>query len=136
MDATRRARLAAVIQEELATFVYREVKDPRIPPVTFTRVEVTQDGSQATIYVAILASGSQEGVPLSEKGVALRMKDCIEGLTSAGGFLRRHLATVLTVRHIPNLIFKEDRGFENTSRVHELLKQITPPQPAKSDSEE
>lgn len=128
MDSTRRARLAAVIQEELATFVSREVKDPRVPAVTFTRVEVTQDGSQATIYVAILggSQGGHDGAPpLSEKGAELRMKDCLEGLQSASGFLRRHLATTLTVRHIPSLIFKEDRGFENTSRVHELLKKIS-----------
>lgn len=128
MDATRRARLASVIQEELAMFVSREVKDPRVPPVTFTRVEVVQDGSQATVYVAILGGnqGGHDGAPpLSEKGAELRMKDCLEGLQSAAGFLRRHLASVLTVRHIPNLIFKEDRGFENTNRVHELLKKIS-----------
>jgi len=53
------------------------------------------------------------------------MRDCLEGLQSAAGFLRRHLATVLTVRHIPNLIFKEDRGFENANRVNELLKKIS-----------
>ena len=128
MDETRRARLAAVIQQELSTVVAREVKDPRVPSVTFTRVEVTQDGGQATVWVAILggAQGGHDGAPpLSEKGAELRMKDCIEGLISAGGFLRRHLATILTVRHIPHLIFKEDRGFNNTMIVHELLKKIS-----------
>ena len=128
MDATRRARLAAVIQEELAVFVSREVKDPRVAPVTFTRVDVTQDGSQATVWIAILggAQGGHDGAPpLSEQGAQTRMRDCLEGLQSAAGFLRRHLATVLTVRHIPNLIFKEDRGFENANRVNELLKKIS-----------
>jgi ribosome-binding factor A len=137
MDSTRRARLAAVIQEEIATLVSREVKDPRIPSVTFTRVEVTQDGSHAAIYVAILggADRDRDGVATNEQAenlAALRMKDCLEGLTSAGGFLRRHLATALTVRHIPNLVFKEDRGFENTNRVHELLKKISDSQPSGS----
>jgi ribosome-binding factor A len=128
MDSTRRARLAAVIQQELSQVVSREVKDPRVPPVTFTRVEVTQDGSQATVYVAILggAQGGHDGAPpLSEKGAKLRMEDCLAGLQSASGFLRRHLASELTVRHIPSLIFKEDKGFENTTRVHELLKKIS-----------
>lgn len=135
MDETRRQRLASVIQQEIATVVAREVKDPRVPSVTFTRVEVTQDGSFATIYVAILggSQGGHDGAPpLSDKGAALRMKDCLEGLGSAAGFLRRHLATILTVRHIPNLVFKEDRGFENTNRVHELLKKISDSQPSGS----
>jgi ribosome-binding factor A len=127
MDDTRRARLASVIQDELAQFVAREVKDPRIPPVTFTRVEVTQDGSHATIMVAILggSQGLEGSRRLTEQETAQRMKECLEGLSSASGFLRRHIATILTVRHIPNLVFKEDRGFENTNRVNELLKKIS-----------
>jgi ribosome-binding factor A len=121
-------RLQAVIQEELSTFVPKEVKDPRVAPVTFTAVEVTQDGSQATVYVSIFggAQGGHDGAPpLSEKGAKLRMQDCLDGLTSAAGFMRKHLARVLTVRHIPQLIFREDRGLENANRVHSLLKQIS-----------
>lgn len=128
MDSTRRARLAEVIREELSVVVPRAVKDPRVPSVTFTRVEVTQDGGQATVWVTILggAQGGHDGAPpLSDQGANLRMQDCIDGLASASSFLRRHLAKILTVRHIPTLIFKEDRGFENTLRVHELLKQIS-----------
>lgn len=121
-------RLQAVILKELSQVVPREVKDPRVPPVTFTSAEVSQDGSQAIVFVAILggAQGGHDGAPpLSEQGAKLRMKDCIDGLSSASGYLRRHLARVLSVRHIPHLIFKEDRGFENVIRVHELLKKIS-----------
>jgi len=57
MQATRRMRLQAVIQEELSMIVPREVKDPRVPSVTFTAVEVTPDGGQATVFVAILGAG-------------------------------------------------------------------------------
>lgn len=127
MQETRRQRLQAVILEELSTVIPREIKDPRVPAITPTQVEVTPDGSQATIFVSILggAQGGFDGAPpLSDKGAKLRMKDCIDGLASASGFLRRHLAKVLNVRHVPTLIFKEDKGFENTLRVAELLKQI------------
>jgi ribosome-binding factor A len=129
MDTTRRARLAAVIQQELSVTVPK-LKDPRIPNVTFTQVEVTQDGAQATVWVAILggAQGGHDGTaPLSDEEGNLRMKDCIDGLVSASGFLRRHLAKALTVRHIPTLIFKEDRGFENAIRVQQLLSEINTP---------
>ena len=128
MQEIRRQRLQAVIQEELATVVSREVKDPRVPPVTFTEVQVTPDGEQATVFVAILggAQGGHDGAPpLSDEGAKLRMKDCIEGLSSASGYLRRHLAKVLAVRFVPTLVFREDKGFENALRVHELLKKIS-----------
>ncbi len=127
MQETRRARLQAVILQELSTVVPREVKDPRIPSVTFTSCEVTPDGGQATVLVMILGGnqGGHDGAPpLSEKGARQRMKDCLDGLASAQGFLRRHLARALTVRNVPVIIFKEDRGLENTIRVQELLKEI------------
>jgi ribosome-binding factor A len=133
MQATRRLRLQAVIQEELSHFVSRELKDPRVPPITVTSVELTEDASQATIFISILG-GSKPLVPEgatpeaekeAEKAGHQKMKDCLKGLSSASGFLRRHLGKVLQVRHIPSLIFKEDRGFENSIRVHELLKKIS-----------
>jgi ribosome-binding factor A len=128
-------RLQSVIQDELSLVVSREVKDPRVPTVTFTAVEVTPDGSQATVFVTILggAQGGHDGAPpLSEQNAKLRMKDCIDGLTSASGFLRRHLARVLNVKYIPILIFREDKGIENSMRVHELLNQISSSDPKNS----
>jgi ribosome-binding factor A len=120
MQPIRRARLEAVILEELSKVVFRELKDPRIAPITFTSCRVTPDGSQATVFITLL--GSQL---LEEKDSEKKLKSSIDGLSSAAGFLRRHLARALTVRHIPTLLFKEDKGFENTYRVHELLKKIS-----------
>jgi ribosome-binding factor A len=123
-------RLQSAIQEELSQFVSREVKDPRIPPVTFTEVQVTQDGSHATVFVSILGSGihtegldekDEAALAAAEKAAELRMKACLDGLQAAQGFIRRHLGRVLNVRHIPTLAFREDRGFINANRVHELL---------------
>lgn len=128
MQQLRRARLEAVIQEELSTVVAREIKDPRIPPITFTAVEVTPDAEQATVFISIFggAQGGYDGAPpLSDENAKLRMEDCLKGLSSASGFLRKHLARILKIRHIPQLIFREDKGIENSIRVHTLLKQIS-----------
>ncbi len=100
--------------------VPREVKDPRVRSLTFTNVEVTQDGGQATVYFMLL--GGRGDLPEKEADKIIR--DCINGLTSASGFLRRHLSRALSVRQTPTLVFKEDRGLENATRVHELLRQI------------
>lgn len=121
MQSTRRMRLESVIQQELSVVVSRELKDPRVPAVTFTSVELTEDGSQATVFVTLLGGFIKEDNEDSKN----KIKDCIKGLTSASGFLRKHLARVLTVKHIPNLIFKEDKGLENVIRVQELLKKIS-----------
>ncbi len=122
MQETRRARLAAVIQQELSVVIPREVKDPRVPTITITNVEVTPDGGQATVYVNILGS---HGTLSNEKAARKEMQECLVGLNSAAGFLRRHIAGVLTIRHIPTLIFREDKGLANANRVYDLLKQIS-----------
>ena len=128
MDKHRRARMESLIREELSVVVSREVKDPRIPAVTFTEVSLTEDGRQATIFLLPFHTGAldPDATPTeSEEAAAQReMKDCLEGLRSASGFLRRHLAKVLSVRHVPELVFKKDAGLENSMRVHQLLKKL------------
>ena len=119
MQEMRKQRLASVIQQELSVAV-RSIKDPRVPTVTFTSVEVADDGSQATIYVMVLGGSGSLGDHADREAI----RDALEGLKSAAGYLRRHLAKILTIRHIPQLFFKEDRGLANVSRVHELLKQV------------
>ena len=144
MQETRRMRLQSAIQEELSQFVPREVKDPRIPPVTFTEVQVTEDGSHATVFVSILGSGlatagsglgdggpSDTELAAIEKREKQQMQACLEGLQAAQGFMRRHLGRVLSVRHIPTLAFREDRGFANAHRVHELLMRVEAEKKAK-----
>jgi ribosome-binding factor A len=124
MQPTRLARLQAAILEELSVVLPREVKDPRVPPLTLTRVELTPDAGTARVYFMLLGSlGSSE----NEKELAdrsKRIKECVEGLSSAAGFLKRHLSRALRIRQTPDLLFQEDRGLENTLRVQELLKQI------------
>ncbi len=128
MQATRRKRMESVIQEELSYLISRQVKDPRIPAITLTAVEITPDARQATIFFAILggAQGGMDGSPpLSDKQASEKIQNCMEGLTSAAGLLKRYLSRSLNTRHVPNLIFREDRGFENAIRVQELLKKIS-----------
>jgi ribosome-binding factor A len=120
MDSTRRARLAQLIQEELSVFINRQLKDPRVPSITLTRVDLTPDAGLATIYITLLGVVADDSEAYQKQ-----IKDCLEGLSSASGFLRRHVGKVVTLRSIPSLVFKEDRGLMNTLRVTELLKQIS-----------
>ncbi|MCM0605547.1 MAG: 30S ribosome-binding factor RbfA [Xanthomonadaceae bacterium] len=119
MNSNRLKRLASVIQEELSVFILRELRDPRVSSVTITKVDVTQDAKQATVFIAVLGDPAMD----TEKREEMT-KTCIEGLASGAGVMRSHLASSLEIRHIPQLLFKQDKGLENTIRVHELLKQI------------
>src|SRR3954471_3391397 len=117
MQPTRIARLQAAILEELSVVLPQKIKDPRVPPITLTRVELTPDAGMARVYFMILGSlGVDEDEDL-RKQKDRKVKDCIEGLSSASGFLKRHLARALSIRQTPDLLFLEDRGMENTLRV-------------------
>lgn len=118
MQPNRRARLESFIHEEVSQIVLREIKDPRIPDITFTKVVVSKDGRYATLHVLIF--GQKPDDPDKDA----KMAACIEGLNSAAGFMKRKLAKSLSMKNIPNLIFREDKGLDNTMRVHEILKKI------------
>jgi ribosome-binding factor A len=123
VQPTRIARLQAAILEELSVVVPREVRDPRIPSLTFTRVELTPDAGAARVYFMILGDFANR-VTSEDKDRDRRVKECVQGLTSAAGFLKKHLSRALRIRTTPDLLFQEDRGLENTLRVQELLRQI------------
>lgn len=107
----RPERLAALLQETLAEALATQVKDPRVGFVTLTGVTVSPDGGHAAVRVSVM--GSEE-----EKATAL------QGLESARGFLRTHLAGVLKLRTVPELHFQLDRGLEHAQRINQLLAEL------------
>ena len=50
MQNTRMARLAGELQQEIATIILQEVKDPGIGFVTVTRVELSKDIRRAKVF--------------------------------------------------------------------------------------
>lgn len=112
----RPERLAALIQETLADALVTELKDPRVGFVTITGVRVSSDGTHAAVRVSVM--GSEE-----EKARAM------EGLESARGFLRSHLARTLSLRTAPELQLELDRTLEQAQRIDRLLAEIRRPEP-------
>lgn len=110
----RPERIAALIHQHLALALQGHVKDPRVGFVTITSVEVSPDVSHAQIRVAVM--GTEE-----EKSSAM------EGLASARGFLRTHLAKALSLRTTPELHFHLDRGIEQAALIDTLLNERATP---------
>ena len=104
----RPERLAALIQESVASALATQVKDPRVGFITVTGVTVSPDGTHAVLRVSVM--GTED-----EKARAF------EGLESARGFLRSNLAKTLSLRTIPELRFELDRGLEHAQRINQIL---------------
>jgi ribosome-binding factor A len=104
----RPERIAALIQQHLALALQSMLKDPRVGFVTITSVRVSPDASHAHVRVSVLGGEDDKA-------------SAMEGLASARGFLRSHLAGALSLRSVPELHFHLDRGIEHAARINELL---------------
>jgi len=107
-SSRRPEQVAENIRQVVAEAIGRDVRDPRVGLVTVTRVEVSGDLSHATVYVTVPGSEDEQ-----QEGLA--------GLESAAGFLRSKLARVLTMRAVPTVAFKHDRGLEHAQHIEALL---------------
>ncbi len=108
MVTRRQKQVSSLIQKELGDLVEKKVSDPRLDFVTITAVEISPNLRQAHIYVSAL--GNQQ--------------EAIEGLEHAVSFLRRELASRLTLRYVPELIFHLDTSLQRGERIFQLLEEI------------
>lgn len=102
----------------------REVKDPRVRDATITRIELTDDLRQATVFVA----------PLGAVGDAERAKELLAGLRRAAGFLQGKVGRNLRLRNTPRLQFAYDAGLENLIQVAAILDGLDTATDADGDS--
>ena len=114
MAIHRSDRLSKEIQKELSRVLQRESKDPRLAEVTTTRVELSSDLRDATVFF----------VPLGSVSDGERVKEIQGGLEASRGFLQGKLGRNLHLRFAPRLRFRFDRGVENLVRVHDLLTEL------------
>ena len=89
----------------------RELKDPRIGFVTVTQVEMTGDLREAKIYVSLMGSEEQAA-------------ECLAGLNSSLGFVRRELGQRIRLRFTPQISFAVDKSLDYSEHINELLRDI------------
>ena len=107
--ATKRAtRVADQIRMEVADILMRKIKDPRVRSVTVTDVELTADLRIAHIFVTTMEKDEAE-------------REVFAGLSKASGFVRAELGRRLTLRYLPEVIFKKDVSGPRGDRVLQLL---------------
>lgn len=126
MPGHRIDRINEDVRREL-THILRELKDPRVKDcfLSVVRVEVTNDLSYCTVYVSTM-----EGLD--------RTKEAVQGLKSAGGYIRRELGRGLKLRHVPELIFKATDSIEYGASISRMLADLNlePDEPKEETEDE
>ena len=107
-NSIKNTRINGEVQKELSMLINREIKDPRISPMTsVVAVEVAPDLKHAKVYISVL--GDEE-----------KKQSTYEGLRSAAPYLRTLLAKSVNLRNTPELTFVMDQSIEygvNTSKL-------------------
>lgn len=112
-NSIKNTRINSEVQRELSELISRELKDPRIHPMTtVVAVEVTADLKFCKVYISVLGN--------EEAG-----KDTIQGLKSAVGFLRTQLAKRINLRNTPDLTFILDQSIEYGVNMTRLINEVT-----------
>ncbi len=101
------------MQRALTEIINRDMKDPRIPPITsVTRVKLTKDLQFAKAYVSMFASPDEK-------------KAAVDCLNSSSGFVRSMLGKRMIIRQIPKILFKVDDsvdvGTAMDARITEII---------------
>lgn len=104
----RADRVADQIQMEVADILMRKIKDPRVHDVTVTDVELTGDLRIAHVFVTTMETGEAE-------------RNIFVGLSKASGFVRAELGRRLSLRYLPDVIFKKDVSGPRGDRIMQLL---------------
>ena len=104
-------KLQELIKQEVGKMLLTDLKDPRIGFVTVTDVEMTGDLREAKIYVSIM--GGQDEI-----------KNSLEGLNSALGFVRREIGKRIKIRFTPEISFALDTSLDYGDHIQKLLLQV------------
>ncbi len=112
-NSIKNTRINSEVQKELSEIISRELKDPRIHPMTtVVSAEVTPDLKFCRAYISVL--GSEEAA-----------KDTIQGLKSAVGFIRTQLARRINLRNTPEITFVLDQSIEYGVHMTRLIDEVT-----------
>jgi ribosome-binding factor A len=103
----RKDRMAEEIRRIVSELFLRELKDPGLGRLAgISDVEVTGDGSYATLYIMVSCDPDKDAADESDK------KEVLDAFRRAKGLLRREIGARLRLRHTPELIFKIDASRE------------------------
>ena len=99
-NSIKNTRINGEVQRELSRIISREIKDPRIAPMTsVVDAVVTSDLKQCKAYISVLGNDEEK-------------EETMKGLKSAVGYISRELAHSINLRNTPEITFILDDSIE------------------------
>ncbi len=106
-------KITRTVRDVISDLIQNHLSDPRVKGlVSVTRVEVAPDLSIAKIYLSVT------GVEQPQE------KLTFDAIQNATGFMRSHLAKILTTRTCPALKFYQDDSLKKGFEVCQILDRL------------
>jgi ribosome-binding factor A len=109
MHEVRLARLQEAIHRAISEQLLGSVADPRLQSVTVSRVQMSQDGANAKVFILVREDQSD--------------REALVALRHARGFLRHAVAQRLGLRLAPALHFALDRQVSEMMAIRQFFSQ-------------
>lgn len=111
MNNIRAERVGEQMKQEIMDIVNNKVKDPRVGFLTITDVELTNDLSQAKVYLTVLGNDKE-------------VDNTFKALNKATGFIKSELGSRMRLRIIPELTFEYDESIEYGNKIERMIQEL------------
>ena len=112
-NSNRMDKINEELRKELSIIIDTDLKNPHITGmISVTKVKTSPDLRYARVYISLLNCKN--------------VKETLDGLKSASGFMRTELAKRVNLRYTPELRFEIDDSMEYGARIENILKNIIP----------
>jgi ribosome-binding factor A len=101
----RLEKFASTLKQALGEILMKDSLNPDFKFVTIARIELSSDLKKADIFISS---------PL------LALDDVLKQLQRSQGFIKRQLAKKMILRHMPELQFNKDLGFDFDQKLSGL----------------
>lgn len=109
--AFKKERLEKIMMREIGNIIMRDIKDDRIRFVSITNVNLTNDLSIATVFYTVFGNENQ-------------IENTSRVFNEAKPYIRTILAKKISVKKVPELIFKYDTSLEEGAKIEKILAEI------------
>ncbi|HCV5971030.1 TPA: 30S ribosome-binding factor RbfA [Staphylococcus aureus] len=107
MSSMRAERVGEQMKKELMDIINNKVKDPRVGFITITDVVLTNDLSQAKVFLTVLGNDKE-----------------VEKLDKAKGFIKSELGSRMRLRIMPELMYEYDQSIEYGNKIERMIQDL------------
>lgn len=110
-NSNRISRVNEELKREISNIINYEVKNSKVTGlISVTKVKTSPDLQYARVYISVINSKN--------------IKQTLEGVKAASGFIRSRVAEKINLRTTPNLIFEFDDSLMYGEKIDSILNDI------------